>query len=78
MNAFHENVTIEEHPWEKLYPKNAPINKLIVGSFPPNKMTMPTGAKMIYLDGIGKINEKEAKNFDFFMVGSKVVFGNFL
>mgnify|MGYP001164166175 FL=1 len=66
MNAFHENVTIEEHPWGKLYPKTSPINKLIVGSFPPNKMTMPTGAKMIYLDGIGKINEKEAKNFDFF------------
>ena len=40
MNAFHENVTIEEHPWGKLYPKTSPINKLIIGSFPPNKIEM--------------------------------------
>ena len=48
MNAFHENITIEEHPWGKLYPKTSPINKLIVGSFPPNKMT-----KLIAITSIG-------------------------
>ena len=59
------SVTIEEHPW-KLYPKNSTIEKLIVGSFPPNKMTLPVGYKMTYLDGKEEHKKKETKKFDFF------------
>lgn len=36
------NTTIEEHPWE-LFPQDSRINRLIVGSFPPNKMVLPVG-----------------------------------
>lgn len=62
--------TTEEHPWE-LFPQDSQINRLIVGSFPPNKMVLPVGHKMRYLDGIEKINQKEkTKKFDFFY-GSK-------
>ena len=59
------NMTIEVHPW-KIYPKNSQINKLIIGSFPPNKMVLPVGYKMRYLDGVDKINERETIRFNFF------------
>ena len=62
-------MTTEVHPW-KMFPKNSEINKLIVGSFPPNKMVLPVGYKMRYLDGLDKINDRESKRFDFFY-GSK-------
>ena len=42
---------IEEHPW-KLFPKNNPIKKLIIGSFPPNKMVFKNGEIVRYEDGI--------------------------
>ncbi len=62
-------MTIEVHPW-KIFPKNSEINKLIIGSFPPNKMVLPVGCKMRYLDGLDKINDRESKRFNFFY-GSK-------
>ena len=57
--------TIEKHPWN-IFPKSSPIKKLIIGSFPPNKMVLPVGCKMKYLDEIVKVNKRETKRFDFF------------
>ena len=62
-------LTIENHPWE-IYPKRAFIEKLIVGSFPPNKMVFAEGVEIKYLDGVNKINKRHNKRFDFFY-GSK-------
>ena len=46
--------TTEEHPWE-LFPQDSQINRLIIGSFPPNKMVLPVRHKMRYLDGIESV-----------------------
>jgi len=60
---------IEEHPW-KLFPKNNPIKKLIIGSFPPNKMVFKNGEIVKYEDGIKKVIDRNTVRFDFFY-GSK-------
>jgi G:T/U-mismatch repair DNA glycosylase len=60
---------IEEHPW-KLFPKNNPIKKLIIGSFPPNKMVFKNGEIVKYEDGIKKVLDRKTVRFDFFY-GSK-------
>jgi len=60
---------IEEHPW-KLFPKNNPIKKLIIGSFPPNKMVFKNGEIVRYEDGIEKVIDRNTIRFDFFY-GSK-------
>jgi G:T/U-mismatch repair DNA glycosylase len=60
---------IEEHPW-KLFPKNNPIKKLIIGSFPPNKMVFKNGEIVKYEDGIKKVIDRKTVRFDFFY-GSK-------
>jgi hypothetical protein len=57
--------TIEVHPWN-LFPKKTPIKKLIIGSFPPNKMVIKLGCKMKYIDEIVKVNKRVTKSFDFF------------
>jgi len=60
---------IEEHPW-KLFPKNNPIKKLIIGSFPPNKMVFKNGGIVKYEDGLKKVIDRNTVRFDFFY-GSK-------
>ena len=57
--------TIEVHPWN-LFPKKSTIKKLIIGSFPPNKMVLQVGCKMKYIDEIVKVNKRVTKSFDFF------------
>ena len=50
--------TIEVHPWN-LFPIKSPIKKLIIGSFPPNKMVLQVGCKMKYIDEIVTVSDEE-------------------
>jgi G:T/U-mismatch repair DNA glycosylase len=66
-------ITIEEHPW-KIFPKNTPIEKLIIGSFPPNKMVLVNGEKTMYLDGVEKVIDRNTIKFDFFYGSEQNIF----
>ena len=62
----------EKHPWVR-FPVGDGINKLILGSFPPNKMVIPLGTTVKYEDNnefVFSLKNKTVNNVDFFY-GSK-------
>lgn len=68
-------LTIETHPWE-YFPKNSKIEKLIIGSFPPNKMVFEYGKEVVYQNKIKSFIIKETKRYDFFYGSSQNQFWN--
>jgi G:T/U-mismatch repair DNA glycosylase len=68
-------LTIETHPWE-YFPKNSKIEKLIIGSFPPNKMVFEYGKEVVYQNKIKSFITKETKRYDFFYGSSQNQFWN--
>jgi len=70
MNSF-----VEDHPWN-FYPIDKPISKLIIGSFPPNKMTISKGSLVTYQDGKEVKINKDTKDFDFFYGSTQNEFWN--
>ena len=68
-------LTIETHPWE-YFPKNSKIEKLIIGSFPPNKMVFDYGEEVVYQNKIKSLITKESKRYDFFYGSSQNQFWN--
>jgi len=68
-------LTIESHPWE-YFPKNSKIEKLIIGSFPPNKMVFDYGEEVVYQNKIKSLITKESKRYDFFYGSSQNQFWN--